>query len=263
MTNDTTITTDGAATHRGRLYTLLALAFDRTEEGLEDAIADGEFPAGLLESARALGDEPIVAAAELFADDEDVPEVDRLRSVYGSTFGIESSTSVSLYEIAYRPGGIVTNTDVLADIAGFYEAFGLSVGEPRDRVDHLATQLEFVGELALREAYFDDTGDEDGFEIVRDAQARFLEAHLGRWVPRFRESVTETAANNHVGPYDDVARILEALVAGDADRFGVDPAVFDAEPDGPLESLFEDDGTDWRCGTCAANPSPPNTVTNK
>lgn len=242
------------AIDRARLYTLCSLMFDRPREELEDALADGAIPDVLVESARAIDDPDLEAAADSVAEDLDDVDFTSFQSAYGETFGIETESAVSTYEMAYRPGGMVTNTDELADIAGFYQAFRLEVGEQRGRVDHLAIELEFLGELTAREAYLEDAGDEDGLEIVRDAQRSFLEDHLGRWTPRLLAELEDTDADER---YLALARLLEALVSADVDRLDADPDVFEDRPAGPLESLFDDEGKagDWRCGTCVGNPS--------
>ena len=251
-TTDLEPTAETDAVHRARLYTLLSLSFDSPGEPLERALADGAIPDGLVASARALEDDGVATAAEDLQTLEGSLDVDRFRSAYGSLFGVESGTTVSPYEVGYRAGGLVTNTDELADVAGFYGAFGLEVGERRDRVDYLPTELEFAGELAAREAYLAESGDDEGVAVVVDAQRAFLEDHLGRWIPRLRAAI-EDAADDDL--YPALAGLLKALVDAEADRLGAEPNVLEAEPDGPLESVFEDGDGDWRCGTCVGNPS--------
>lgn len=243
------------ATDRARLYTLLSVAFDRPKEPLAGALEDRAIPDLLAESAKAVGNPEVApAAAEVSAEVADA-DIESFRSAYADTFAIGTGSAVSPYETNYRPGGIVTNTDELADIAGFYDAFGLEVGEHRDRVDHLCTELEFVGELASREAYLAQMNDEVGVEIVVDAQRMFIDDHLGRWTPRLLAELEKTAVNDL---YPSLARLLDALVLFDARRLGIERDVLEATPDGPLETLFDSDDGDWRCGTCAGNPSPNN-----
>lgn len=243
------------ATHRARLYTLLSVAFDRPGEPLERALDDGAIPDGILDSVHLLEDDELAAAANELAAAVDAT-AEPFRTAYGGTFGVEGGSDISPYETEYRPGGLVTNTDELADIAGFYDAFGLEVGEQRDRVDHLCTELEFVGELAAREAYLEEVDDLQGVDIVVEAQRMFLEDHLGRWVPRLRTELEEEADG---AIYPALARVLDALVSFDADRLGAEPNELVAEPSGPLENLFDDESDgDWRCDTCVGNPSANN-----
>lgn len=242
--------------HRARLYKLASLAFDRPDDGLEDALVSGTFTEQLLESAAALGDGRLRDRAEAVVEaaPTDPDGVADRYSDWATLFGFEKGGEIQQYEIAYAPGTLVTSTDTLADIAGFYGAFGLSVAESnRERVDHLCLELEFVSHLALQTASLEREGDETGLEIVTDAQGSFLEDHLGRWLPRFRETVD---AETDVAFYRTLAALIEALVAADADRFDVEPAVFSETQPSPLEDFTGDGGGDFRCGTCGTSPSP-------
>lgn len=241
--------------HRSRLYKLASLAFDRPTAQLEEALTSGEFADQLLESAAALEDDPLLEHAEAVAEEAPADEVDveALYSDWASLFGFEKGGEIQLYEIEYAPGTLVTSTDTLADISGFYGAFGLELEDGnRERVDHLCIELEFVSHLALQTAYLELDGDEDGVEIVADAQGDFLEDHLGRWAPRLRDTIDEEA---DVAFYRALADLVAALVDADADRFGVDPTVFNETPPSPLEDVTDDEG-DFRCGTCGSNSSP-------
>ncbi len=80
----------------------------------------------------------------------------------------------------------------LADIAGFYRAFGLKVAADRPApADAIATELEFLSHLAMRQAVASVNGWEDRGEICLDARRTFLEDHLGRWVPLFCATVAQ------------------------------------------------------------------------
>jgi putative dimethyl sulfoxide reductase chaperone len=243
--------------HRARLYKFASMASDRPDEALEEALRSGAFADQLVESAAALGDDALVEAARRLADvsPTDADGVDDLTSDWAALFGFEEGGNVSQYQIEYSPGTLVTSTDVLADIAGFYGAFDLGMEEGnRDRVDHLCIQLEFVSHLALQTAYLVEAGDEDGVEIVTDVQGSFLEDHLGRWTGRYRETLDEETG---VAFYRALAVLIDALVGADVDRFGVSPKAFTETPPSPLEGLNEGEG-DFRCGTCGTSPSPPN-----
>ncbi|WP_049927101.1 TorD/DmsD family molecular chaperone [Halopiger goleimassiliensis] len=242
--------------HRARLYKLASLSFDRPDDELEAALLSGEFAEQVLESAAALEAEALRTHAESVVETapKDADGVADLYSDWASLFGFEKGGEIQLYQIEYGPGTLVTSTDTLADIAGFYRAFDL---EPRDgnreRVDHLCLELEFLSHLALQTAYLDLDGDETGVEVVTNAQADFLEDHLGRWTPRFRDTVHE---DSDVAFFEALADLVDALIAADADQFGIEPDVFDEAPPAPTEGLVGDDGGDFRCGTCGSNPSP-------
>jgi nitrate reductase assembly molybdenum cofactor insertion protein NarJ len=86
----------------------------------------------------------------------------------------------SLHETEYgRMRGMSKGRD-LADIAGFYHAFGLRLDEERhEMLDHLGVELEFYAILLLKQEALLALGDAEGGEIVRDARRKFLAEHLG------------------------------------------------------------------------------------
>ncbi len=130
----------------------------------------------------------------------------------------------------------------LADIAGFYRAFGLEAAAGGERLDHIATELEFASFLAWKEASAAAAAEEERAAIARDARRRFIEEHLGRWAPSFAARLAKIAGR---GPYVDVARRIRAAISADADALGVAlPAgeVAPAEPEIPAE------GACFECG---------------
>ncbi|GAA0723921.1 TorA maturation chaperone TorD [Halorubrum trapanicum] len=254
--------------HRGRLYEALATALDRPRATAADAerdpdptvlgeviaeaaaeIADGDADEGDAERADSRRELLDAAAAVTDRLPDDPTELER---TFARTFGVETDGAVDRYEVAYAPGGVTVNTDRMADAAGFYRAFGLeNAGGARDRADAVSVQLEFCSHLAAQRAYLRETGDETGAERVTEATAAFLEDHVGRWVPRFAADVREAADG---GPFPALADALGAFVDLETERFGVEPEVFEEQPDGPVESLTgvdtdADGRLDLRCGT--------------
>lgn len=240
--------------HRVRLYSALSTAFDRPDEELLDAIENGAFAEGLIMSATMLGGDVARAADGLEITAPDEPS--ELRSAYAAAFGNENEATVSQYETGYAPGTLVTNTNQLADMAGFYRAFGLDIApDQRDRADYLSTQLEFVSHLAAQRAYLAKEGDETGVEVVTNARASFIEDHLGRWAPRF---VAEVLGEVEAPFYRVLADLLGALVETENELLGITPREFEAEPTAPLESLpgMERDEEGRVATSCGAMASP-------
>ncbi|MBF0336387.1 MAG: molecular chaperone TorD family protein [Nitrospirae bacterium] len=84
----------------------------------------------------------------------------------------------------------------LADIAGFYRAFGLDVAtNTPERVDHITTELEYMHVMALKEATALANNDAENACIVVDAQRKFITDHLGRWADKFSERLVTTAGS--------------------------------------------------------------------
>lgn len=88
-----------------------------------------------------------------------------------------------IHETEYgRMRGLSKGND-LADLSGFYTAFGFTRAEGASAAvmgDHLAVELEFYGALLAKQAAAHERGDAEGEEIVEHARRTFLVDHLGR-----------------------------------------------------------------------------------
>ena len=136
------------------------------------------------------------------------------------------------YEGAYGPPQMSGKSALLADIAGFYTAFGLEVaqGQP-DVEDHIATELEFLSALAIKEAWALAEDHHEHAEVSRDAAVAFLGDHLARWAPAFADAL---GAASELGYYRAAAPLLRAWVETDTGHLGVTvtplaPTLLDAE----------------------------------
>lgn len=113
--------------------------------------------------------------------------------------------AVSPRAVSYRsfedPGKI------LADLGGFYEAFGF---HPRaeDPVDHIAVETGFVSYLLLKEEFARAHGDRAAVEVSATARQRFLETHLGPLAGPFAERL-DSCGSTYLA---DAARLLAVRV---------------------------------------------------
>jgi TorA maturation chaperone TorD len=147
------------------------------------------------------------------------------------------------YEGAYGARGLAGKGAQLADVAGFYAAFGLRPADAQaDMEDHIAAELEFMSALAVKEAYALAESHAEGLVVTRDAQAAFLRDHLGTWATAFARQVQ---AATPLPFYVAAAELLAAWVNAENFTLGVDPARV-ASPDAPAE---ED------CFTCPMAPA--------
>lgn len=163
---------------------------------------------GLNESGNLFGDMPLEA----------------LQAQHREVFGLTGSL---LYETELGLPHEFRQSQELADIAGFYRAFGFQTGAAvRERPDYLATELEFMYLLALKEAYAAQNSLPEQAEICADAQHNFLQDHLARWIGPFCRSL-EQSTNERLGenslqsPYLQLSRLAEAFLAAEAVRLGV------------------------------------------
>lgn len=129
----------------------------------------------------------------------------------------------SPYESAYSglsPFG--DKTARLADVAGFYEAFGVgpAAAQP-DMEDHIGAELEFMSALALKEAYARGEGESEAAEITRGAEVAFLTDHLGRWAEAF---AGEVEAATPLPFYTAAASLLAAWITAEVGALGATPS---------------------------------------
>lgn len=168
-----------------------------------------------------------------------------LQSEYRRSLGLTGSMC---YETEYGLPHEFRQSQELADLAGFYHAFGFNVGGVvHERPDHLAAELEFMYALALKETYAENNYLSDAVEICADAQRKFLRDHLARWIGLFAERVALSAPE---GVYRALADFANAFVHADAELLGVEiqtPPLAQVLPT-PL-------GPDLSCGDCALTES--------
>ncbi len=136
---------------------------------------------------------------------------------------------VSLYETEHgRMRGLGKGHD-LADVSGFYLAFGLILDDEQvhEMLDHLAVELEFYATLLFKQHVLTEARDAEGCEIVEDARRKFLADHLGRF-PHVVAGQPSVKADPVYGPaLGWCARLVEAECA----LLGVTPAPLDFFPD--------------------------------
>lgn len=146
---------------------------------------------------------------------------DQLRAEYTRLF--LGNARVSLHETAYGDGRRIAGRAIeLADIAGFYTAFGLRLSEDEpDLPDHIAAELEFCSLLMLKLAWDGGRGRGERIRVVERALRRFLEDHLGRWAGAL---ATEVRNHGTCAPYRAAADLIEALVADEVRRWRARPS---------------------------------------
>lgn len=207
----------GETLRRSAIYRLLALAFAYPmPDRIAEVAAAADHLAGGADGALA------EALARLAASGHEA-DPGSLAGEYLDLF--DRGVRCPPYEGAYGPAQLGGKATMLADVAGFYAAFGLepTSGQP-DMEDHIAAQLEFMSVLALKEAWALAEGLAGPLAVTRDAQSGFLAQHLGRWAPAFAARVTELAAP---GLYPAAVGALSAWLADDCARLGIVAAPLD------------------------------------
>ena len=145
-------------------------------------------------------------------------------------FGLLIAKTAPPYETEYcRSTLTFYRSQQLADIAGFYRAFGLeqSRDEP-ERQDHIAVELEFMAHLIERQRSAASTPElQEKAALCREAQRKFFEAHLAWWAPAFAELMARGTPD---GLYPAIAGALASFVACERNILGIQPASALAEP---------------------------------
>ncbi|MBL8912130.1 MAG: molecular chaperone TorD family protein [Archangium sp.] len=118
----------------------------------------------------------------------------------------------------------------LADIAGFYTAFGMTRADgdaARQLSDHLAVELEFYGTLLAKQAALLEAGDGEGGSIVLDARRKFLGDHLGR----LTNAISSQPSVQGSPVYGPLLASTHALVQAECNALSVTPAPMDFLPE--------------------------------
>lgn len=246
--------TDGRATlaeARASIYRLLSHALVYPDATVVGALLDDDLP--LAEAASdLLGEDvatPLLAIGHRMAH-RDPEEIARQ---YERVFTHGVSVDWPPYETAYTSKGIFQQANDLADIAGFYAAYGVRLSEEaHERPDHIGVELEFMHLLTFKEAYALQHHGEARADECRADQRRFFEEHLGRWGTEF---AVRLARGNSGTLYADVADLCAALLAAEKRALEVDPTPVDGTVDtGPPPSAGGVDVEDAPCGVPVADP---------
>jgi TorA maturation chaperone TorD len=147
--------------------------------------------------------------------------LDDLRSEYISIFDHSKSLN-PLYETEYGRERAMYKATELSDIAGFYSAFGFQMkqeDEGKDMVDHLSVQLEFYSLLMMKYIYLSESKDSTGCEIVLDGMKKFMNSHLGRFIP----AIIEREGVDSSDSYKCILSWADMIVAEECQRIGVTP----------------------------------------
>ncbi len=126
------------------------------------------------------------------------------------------------FHTSTTPGHAITRHVEVADVAGFYKAFGVKVAEGSERPDHITAELEFLQLLALKEAQaLEDEGGEENASICLNATRSFLKDHLLLWVVPFAEKLENPAVHPF---YQALGQLLSDFVLWDASVLGIGDA---------------------------------------
>ncbi|MFQ5417224.1 MAG: molecular chaperone [Myxococcota bacterium] len=212
-----------ASQDRARVYRALAGLFQEPDGNSLARARERDLPELRVALQRLAPGSDLVAEARSLSDlfDEIGPE--RLRRGHHDAFDESSgirSAPTEMDQLDGPPQLEMTRTFEMADVAGFYKAFGVEVDPAGVRVDHITSELEFMNLLAVKESIaLQEEGDGEHARICRDASRAFLRDHLVRWAPRLGGLLAESDTDP---VFCAAGRLLRDFVTFDA-------ALIDAE----------------------------------
>ncbi|MEO2006777.1 MAG: molecular chaperone TorD family protein [Candidatus Poribacteria bacterium] len=218
------------AVARSGMYRLLAEVLAYPSPAPAEAVRTGEFHRELATFAAYLPPQPNEDAAlrELCMEglrrrDAAHGEVteDGLSEDYSDVFGHALSRDCPPYETEYAGAHIFLQSQELADIGGFYAAYGLAIDvASHERLDHISPQLEFMHVLCEREAYALNNDRDEQAEACSQTQGQFIEDHLGRWGTYFAQLLAKRGAGT---VYGHIAPILEWFLSWETEYLDATP----------------------------------------
>lgn len=207
---------------RSSLYSFLSRGFAYpTKEGLEE-IKTGVTSRELKGSASCLGEELLQYVEALCEALEREVAPLGLRDIEG---GYNRIFSMGLlcphHETFYTSAHVFMKSQDLADIRGFYGAFGFRLSEKeKELADFIGTELEFMHVLCFKEYHALEKGEGEKAELCREAQTKFMEGHLGTWTEAFSKTLSATA---HMDYFITLGKLLEKFADFDCQYLGVTP----------------------------------------
>lgn len=167
----------------GRAWALLAVAFRYPQPDLYEEIRNGGLAAALALDLEELGLGDLPELRELEQACREMPATwETFENSYIQALDLaDARRGPSPYEASYSIGHLA---DVVLAVKQHYLESGLNVG-PEERPDHVTVELEFLAHLA------GGTGDPVDADRRREAEGRFLAAHLAHWMPAFAQRLGE------------------------------------------------------------------------
>ena len=228
---------------RAVVYRTLSIGFQvPTEERLRQVGARDGFRVATAALMHLDQREPAARLASLSA-----PDVDRLGASFWRLFGHTTRGPVCACETEFGPDNGFHQPQQLADLSGYYLAFGLRPAAASDaRADHIACECEFMDFLNRKEALLLANRSQwahgrETLEVTRHAARTFLRDHLGRFGRAF---ALQVATQDGDGYFGVLGRVLLGFVDAECVRVGIEAGPVDlaVRPDTP-------DETPMACGT--------------
>jgi TorA maturation chaperone TorD len=225
---------------RSALFEAAALGFGPPSAASVARLASRGGAEGLVAAAAYL-DAALIPLVEALAETD--TDVVWLEHQHRRLFGHTVRGEVPAYETEYGGDDLFRQPHELADVGGFYAAFGLTLAVGAgERADHVRCECEFLAFLARREAVALERGEPEVATEIRKATRLFLRDHLGRFAPTLAQRLCQADGG---GFYAALGALLDALVHLECARVAVPlgPAALSLRT--PIE-----DRIPMACGDC-------------
>ncbi len=198
------------------LYKILSLGLSYPDENSwaimekQFAISEGLFQGEVLSCLN--------AAKECFQENRQ--KIEEVRYDYMSIF--DTGRKVSSYETEYMMEKVSRKPFELADLAGFYKAFGFKIAQDiknKESFDHISIELEFMAILTWKAAYAREKDQKEKEKIVLDARKAFFTDHLAKWGFFYCEQISRLTGYDYFKRFSD---LLKRLLTLECDRYCLD-----------------------------------------
>ena len=209
---------------RSSVYGFLAVALRYPDQATLDMLGESArwspWFEGIRQTDPALFERLDAARATLVEPNgDDGTRAEMLQELHTQLFGHAVRGTCPPYELEYERGDIPQQSAELADIAGFYSAFGMEQqAAAHERADHATVQFEFLSVLAAKEVYAIENDDSEGRQVLQDAQKSFLADHIARWVPAMATRLFDADPE---GFYGRLGGFMHSFIEAECGHFGV------------------------------------------
>jgi len=175
--------------------------------------------------------------------------LEQLQEQFALLFGHSVRGTCPPYELEFGKSEVIQRASDLADISGFYAAFGMELtGDVSERADHFSVESEFLAVLSAKAACAIESHDQEHLATVLDAQRAFLKSHLGRWFPAFSRRVMEFNPGSF---YGRLADFTNAFLTSECKRFDVSlgSVYLQLRQVDPVQEATQSCGVPGECGS--------------
>jgi len=151
---------------------------------------------------------------------ENRQRIDDIKCDYMSIF--DTGRKISPYETEYMLEKVSRKPFELADIAGFYKAFGFGVAQDainKESYDHISIELEFMAILSWKQEYAQNKNQDENFKVVHDARMAFVRDHLAKWGFFYCKQIATLTGYDF---YKKLAQLYKLTLTLECDRYSID-----------------------------------------